>query len=298
MKKWFIIVFFLINCFSLLAQKNYVQHIGHSTVLIHLNGLNVLTDPNWNDMNLLVRRSNPPAIPINKLPEIDVVLISHGHFDHLDLNTIETLHKFNKKIRYYIPKNLGCLLEELSITNFMEVDADKTYKYKSLEFHTYRARHDGSRYWFSNLDTSLALCYLIKGTKTVFFSGDTGYTNLFQKIGNNNRVDMALLEMQGWAVYKLNGKKLKRKKNGYSKWDIDKENGYLYINRHLHPRNTIRALIDLKAKQMIPIHYDAFFVEFRKGREDPVTTLTNFAHKKNVHDKVLINKIGKKISIP
>lgn len=294
-KLWVALILLILIFSSILdADKNYIQFIGHATALIHLDGMNILTDPNWNDRDIFLKRHNPPAIKISDLPPIDIILISHGHFDHLDLNTLKELYKRNNKIKTFLPRNLGFLLEELGTTNFKELNPDDNINYKRIKIKAYRARHNGTRYWFSTIDTSLALCYLIKGSKTIFFSGDTGYTNLFQKIGNEAKIDIALLEIQGWKVKKLNSKQTDYT---YSKWDEDRKRGYVYTGRHLHPYQAVQAFIDLKAKKFLPIHYDAFFVEFRKHDETPIEILKEEFEKRGLSDRLIFETPGKKIII-
>lgn len=294
-KLLFIILILFIIIHNIFADDNYVKHIGHSTVLIHLDDINILADPNWNGRNLLFIRTNPPAISITNLPPIDIILISHGHFDHMDLDTIKKLYERNKQVKIFLPKNLGGLLEEMNITNFIELNENENIKYKGITIKSYRARHNGTRYWFSSIDTSLALCYIIKGSHTVFFSGDTGYTNLFKQIGNEHKIDLAFIEIQGYEIHKLTKKEQKYNSN-YSEQDIDKRRGYVYTGRHLHPNQAVKVFIDLKAKKFIPIHYGAFFTAFR-GNIKILDVLKKAARNKNVEDELIIKKIGTKIKI-
>ncbi|MBU1076054.1 MAG: MBL fold metallo-hydrolase [Spirochaetes bacterium] len=286
-------ILFFILAGVLGAEKNYIMHIGHSTVLIHLDNVNILTDPNWNGENIILPRSNPPAVKLEDFPRIDAVLISHGHFDHLDVETLKALHKQNKDIKYFLPQNLGGVLEEIGITNYLELKGDRSVMYKGITIRPYQARHSGTRYIFSSLDTSLAFCYLIKGSHTIFFSGDTGYTNLFKKIGEEERIDVAFLEIQGWKVRKISNKGSEK---DIPDSDLNREKGYVYTGRHMHPEQAVEAFIDLRAKKFIPIHYDAFFVEFR-GDVKILEVLREAARSKKIGDRLLFEKLGTKLYI-
>src|SRR5262245_26344261 len=101
--------------------------IGHSTVLVRLDGLNILTDPNWSPRtgplkgHIGVYRYTPPGIPFEQLPRIDVVLISHDHYDHLDEPTVRRLaEQFNP--RFLVPLGIKAWLADRGITNVEELD--------------------------------------------------------------------------------------------------------------------------------------------------------------------------------
>ena len=95
-------------------KENSVIFIGHSTTLIHINSLNILTDPNFNDWVSIMPRSRMPGMKIENLPPIDAILISHAHYDHLDL---WTLKKFAKDIPILISKGNGEYVKDLGYNN-------------------------------------------------------------------------------------------------------------------------------------------------------------------------------------
>ena len=84
-------------------QENYIVWIGHATFLINVEGINILTDPVFSNRSSPVRfagpkRYIPPAIPLDKLPKIDVVTVSHNHYDHLDIRALKSLYNLNSDI--------------------------------------------------------------------------------------------------------------------------------------------------------------------------------------------------------
>lgn len=296
-KSLFITIYIFLQISCLYAQKNYFIHIGHATVFVHLDNVNILFDPNWNDNVLFVRRDNPPGLPLEDLPPVDIILISHSHFDHMDMYSLRKIHKINSDVKIFLPENLGVYLKEINITNYQELSTNEQVSYKNIKIKTFRASHHGSRFLFDN--TPLAFCYLLKGTKTIFFSGDTAYNDRFKNIGETEKIDIAFMDIQGWKIsnevrkqymscftFLLSGK--------YTTTEIPKQ-----YPRHLSPQQAIQVLLDLKTEKMVPIHYDAFYTKFRKYRNqiDPLIELKQSAKKKNVEDKLIIKKLGTKIKL-
>ncbi len=282
---------------NIYSQDNYFIHIGHSTVFLHLDNVNILFDPNWNDKALLIERDNPPAIPLEDMPSVDVIFISHGHFDHMDLFTLEKIHKINPDIKIFLPENPGYLLKNINITNYQELSTNETTIWKGITIKTFRANHPGSRFLFDK--SQFAFCYLIKGSRTVFFSGDTGYMDLFKNIGKDEKINIAFIEIQGWRV------STEERREYFSYYRLLFNDKYApedipeYLPMHLHPKQAIQVMLDLKAQKMVPIHYDAFYTKFRKIREqgDPIIQLKQNTREKGIEDRVIIEALGTKIEI-
>ena len=113
--------------FDLSKEDNYSIWIGHSTFLIKKNGLTVLTDPIFSKRaspfkNFGPKRLIPPAISINELPNIDVVTISHNHYDHLDISSLESLFKLNPNIIFLIPMGDKDIFDKKGIKNVYEFE--------------------------------------------------------------------------------------------------------------------------------------------------------------------------------
>lgn len=250
------------------ADKNYLIHVGHSTVFIHLDGRNIITDPNWNNKNLFLKRITPPPFGPEQLPLIDLVLVSHGHFDHMDIPTLEKIYRINNKVMIYVPENLGSVLKRSGITNYKELTDSQSVPFENIIIESHKAKHDGRRYVIDN--TGLSLCFLIKGSKTLFFSGDTGYTDLFKTLGRQQKIDIAMIMIGGWKI------------------------PYLFQSTHLRPSEAIQVFLDLKAKRLLPIHYDTFPLG-REKKGESVELLKYHARKLKLEKKLIINKFGDKI---
>ena len=130
--------------------ENYLIWIGHSTFLINIEGTIVLTDPVFSDRASPVKiagpkRIIPPAMRITDLPEIDVVTVSHNHYDHLDLPTLRELAKRDANTKFYVPLGNGDLLRKADITDVHELDWGQTVNFGSIVIHCLPARHWSKR---------------------------------------------------------------------------------------------------------------------------------------------------------
>jgi len=135
-------------------RKNHhdatVTWVGHSTLLVQLDGVNILTDPAWSHRlgplsgTVGVNRFTPPGIPFEDLPPIDVVLISHDHYDHLDEPTVRRLARTFNPL-FVVPLGIKAWLEERDITNVVELDWSESVRFKGLEIVCAPAQHGSGR---------------------------------------------------------------------------------------------------------------------------------------------------------
>lgn len=214
-----------------------VTWVGHSTLLIQVDGLNILTDPIWSDRASPVQLAGPkryvkPGLDFEDLPPIDVVLISHDHYDHLDKNTIE---KLGNKPLYFVPLGIGELLSGWGVRHFIELDWWDSNKFNSVDFICLPAQHFSGR---TPLDRNKRLwcSWLIKGKELkIYFGGDSGYFPGYAEIGEKyGPIDFAALPIGAFRPIWFMGPV------------------------HLSPKQAIKAFIDLKANTFIPIHWGTF----------------------------------------
>lgn len=225
-------------------ENNYTDSIklifvNHSTFLIQLDTLNILTDPIWSERCSPVqwlgpKRNRPPGVTFNSLPNIDVVLISHNHYDHLDKNTILALQKEHAP-QFIVPLGVSHFFKGLGIHNVIEIDWDEEIEFKSLKIKGTPAVHFSSRGVFDR-DKTLWCGYLIKGSKSIYFAGDTGYDeNIFKKIGNENpNLDLSIIPI---GAYKPN---------------------WFMSPIHTNPSEAVKIHLDLKSKQSVATHFGTF----------------------------------------
>lgn len=283
----------------------YAYHIGHSTVFLHLDGIHVLIDPTFNDLVYFRRRDNPPALRIEDLPCVDLVLISHGHWDHMDIGSLERITERFPSAKIYLPLRLGTYLELEGIRNYQEISNNQELRSGPLVIRTYRMEHYGDRYLFDN--TPLTLGYVISGSRTVFFAGDSGYDAVFKRIGEENDIDLAFIESHGWrhASDRTNTSGARRRGCGYSgcvslvRMIYGRDNLPRSVPRHLQAEETVQVLKDLKARKMIPIHYDTFNrrISAELDFSDPLSLLREMARENGAEDRIIFDARGRRIVI-
>lgn len=220
------------------AQVELVGHetagawLGHATVLLRVAGLTILTDPVLSErigmrvgrVTLGLDRLRPPAMDVGSLPPIDVVLISHAHFDHLDRPTLErlvdpktTVITATKTARL-IPPGFGTVIE---------LGWGQQLKVADVTFTSIRPAHWGARRW---LDTSRGFNgYLMEGGgSSVLFAGDTAYTRTFAEVGP---VDLAIMGI-----------------GAYDPW----------IHAHANPEQVWAMTNAMRAQSLMPVHHSTF----------------------------------------
>jgi len=227
-----------------------VTWVGHSTVLVQLDGVTFLTDPNWNDRSgpfsgfIGVRRYTPPGIPLEALPPIDFVLISHDHYDHLDEPTVRRLaRKFDPQ--FVVPKGIKAWLADRGITNAIELDWGESVVLKGLTVVCTPAQHGSGR---TLLDQGRRLwsSWAVLGSKHFYFGGDTGYYRHFQQIGDAlGPFDLAALPI-----------------GSYTPREIAKP-------VHMSPEEAVQAALDLRAAHFVGVHWGTFALAREPYDEPP-----------------------------
>jgi L-ascorbate metabolism protein UlaG (beta-lactamase superfamily) len=201
-----------------------LRYVGHATVLLELDGVRFLTDPLLRKRVAILWR----AVPLGTIEEVDVVLISHGHYDHLDL---PSLRKLSATI--VVPRGLGARLREFDV---VEVDEGDELTFGPVVVRTTHAEHDGGRPLFGD---GPAFGYAILGSRRIFFAGDT---DLFDGMdGLVPELDVACVPIWGW------GAKLGR-------------------GKHLDPERAAEAVRRLRPKIAVPIHWGAYRPFHRSSR--------------------------------
>jgi L-ascorbate metabolism protein UlaG (beta-lactamase superfamily) len=203
---------------------NAVAYLGHATVLIELDGTTLLTDPLLRRRVTHLRRADVPRT--ERLKDVDAVLISHAHHDHLHLRSLRLLDRSTPIV---VPKGLGRLVKLGRFRSIQEVDEGELVEIGSLRVRATHAEHSGSRQpgWLK----APALGYAIEGSQRIYFAGDT---DLFEGMaGLVPSLDVALLPIWGW------GPSLGR-------------------GLHLDPRKAAEALALLEPRIAIPIHWGTY----------------------------------------
>lgn len=174
--------------------------VGHSTYLIEFENLNILTDPVWSSycspvpLKVLKRHSLPP-LPLSGLPRIDMVLISHNHYDHLDAKTVKTLHQFYPEIQWVVPEKLSFWFHKRKMHNVIEIPWWQTHKTAEYQITAVPAQHFSGRSLWDQNKTHWNGYVLQVGNKRLYFTGDTGYNAFdFKEIGQRcGPMDLSLI---------------------------------------------------------------------------------------------------------
>ena len=214
-----------------------VTWIGHATILFQIGGLNILTDPMWSDRASPVqwagpKRYTPPALKLEDLPPIDIVVISHDHFDHLDKTTIKRL---GNTPHYFVPLGIGNILAKWGIDNFTELDWRESAEYRGFEFSCVPSQHFSARSPLSRNKTLWCGWVIKNDAASVCFIGDSGYFPGFIEIGERyGPFDIAALPIGAYLP----------------KWFMGPV--------HIDPAEALDACIDLRADRMIAHHWGTF----------------------------------------
>jgi len=219
-----------------LANEDTITWIGQSTALLKINGKVILTDPFFSKRAgfgiLGPSRSVPPGISAKNLPAVDIIVISHNHYDHLDADFIESLSN-KKDIDVVVPLGIGEFFRDKDYIKIHELDWHHTVTVEGLKFTSHPMVHYSSRGLFDKNETLWCSWSILSSKKKLFFAGDTAYSHIiFQEIGDEiGGFDYALLPIGTYG----------NRKYGF--------------NNHMNPAESFQAGLDLKAQTMIAIHW-------------------------------------------
>lgn len=256
------------------APNNTVYRLGHSTVLLKLNDAFWITDPMFSERASPIQWAGPqrfhqPPISIDDLPPIKAVIISHDHYDHLDQDSIINLAA---KTEYFLtPLGVGDIIIGWGVpsSKVKQLDWWQETEVGGIRIAATPARHFSGRGLFSKNQTQWASWVFLVEDQRIFFSGDSGYFDGFKKIGAKyGPFDLTLLET---GAYNENWPEV-----------------------HMHPEESIRAHIDLKGKNLLPIHNGTFDLSMHSW-SDPFERIVALGSVQSI--PVLTPVIGDPISI-
>lgn len=170
------------------APEIAITWVGHSTLLAQLGGLNVLVDPIWGERaspwrSLGPRRLIPAAVAMTELPPIDIVLLSHNHYDHLDAYTVRALARAHPEARWVVPLRLAKLLHSLGVPDVTELDWWNDAHIGGATVVCTPARHFSARTPFDRNRTLWCGFVVAAPMGRLFYAGDTGNHPEFAEIG-------------------------------------------------------------------------------------------------------------------
>lgn len=188
------------------AANPSVTWIGHATLLLRIGGLNVLTDPHFSERASPVsfagpKRYQPPGVALADLPQIDAVVISHNHYDHLDVASVEALYaRFGDALQFFVPLGLKSWFEKRGVTNVVELDWWEGAAIGDVRFTLTPAQHWSARSPFDRNRTLWGGWAIRAPDVSVYFAGDTGYSEDFKEIGRRlGPFDFAAIPIGAYA---------------------------------------------------------------------------------------------------
>ncbi len=257
------------------GQAPTVTWVGHSTLLVQLRGVNILTDPIWSERASPVsfagpRRLVPPGLKFEDLPKIDAVVISHDHYDHLDLPTVQHLAREHDPT-FFVPLGLKAWLAEQGVTNVVELDWWQSQEFRGLTFVCTPAQHSSGR-GFNDQNLRLWSSWVVTAPDhRFFFAGDTGYVRSLREIGRRyGPFDMAAIPIGGYSAY-----------DGHHP-------------NHVNPEEALQLLEDVGGRLLVPIHWGTFELNREPFREPPDRLLTE-ALRRGVEERVAMLTQGQSI---
>lgn len=255
-------------------QQDVLYRLGHSTIAMKIDQQLILTDPVFSDRASPVQWAGPkrfhqPPISLQALPNIDVVVISHDHYDHLDKASIQALA--NKVDRFLVPLKIGPMLTQWGVADekVIELDWWQSYNHNGIEFVLTPTQHFSGR-GLTDRDGTLWGSWVITGQQhNVFFSGDSGYFSGFKEIGDKyGPFDFTMIETGAYNS--------------------------LWADIHMFPEQSVQAHIDLQGKVMMPIHNSTFDLAMHDWNE-PMQQAMEISQERDV--TMVSPEIGQRVEL-
>lgn len=222
------------------GKNLHVTNIGHATILLQTAGLNIITDPVFSDRAspfsfIGPKRVSAPGIDFDNLPKIDVILLSHNHYDHMDLSSLKKLWERDKPL-ILTPLGNDTIINFIHSDIKVEVlDWGFSKEFAGVNFTLEPAQHWSAR-WINDRNDALWGSFVIECSYgKIYFAADSGYGEHFKKIGEKyGKFDFSLIPIGAYEP----------------RWFMK----YL----HMNPKDAVRAFYDLNTEKAMAIHFEVF----------------------------------------
>jgi len=257
-------------------NDNYVAWIGHATFLIKLGDTTIITDPVFEkNMGPLIfgpKRFVDPAIDLKELPEVNLFLLTHNHYDHLSTRTIQRFPY--KKSKVLAPLKLGKYFTKNGFSNVSEMDWYDQIKVNDLKITMVPAVHWSKRSLWDTNKTLWGSFIIEYKNKKIFFASDTGYGNIYKELGEKyGPIDLTFINIGAYNFYPMAPQK-------------DKS---IY---HTNPEEALNIGKDLKSKKVLGMHWGTVILSLEPLFEPP-KRFKNSSNQYGYHpDDAIIFKIG------
>lgn len=243
------------------AQANHIVRLGHSSHLLKLQGKFWLIDPVFGERVSPFtfagpKRFHAPPLTLQQLPPIEGLILSHDHYDHLDVPTIEYLAQ--RVQRYFVPLGVKARLLEMGVPaeRVQEFDWWQGVAHAGVQVTATPAQHFSGRSLTDRNRTLWASWVIQSGTQRIYYSGDSGYFAGFKQIGERfGSIDLALMENGAYDPY----------------WPAV----------HMTPEESVQAFLDLRAKVLYSVHNSTFDLAFHTWH-DPLDRLADLSAAKGI----------------
>jgi len=247
-----------------------VTFIGHASFFIQIGGQNVLIDPNFARWLFVLKRLRRPGLRVRDLPPIDVVLVTHAHFDHLHRPSLraivqQTIRRRGNAPTVVVPDQVFDLVSDLGFENVVELKWWNNYRHRALTITHVPSRHWGARV-ISDSHRGYGGFVLRDSRHSVYHAGDTAYFGGFREIGQRLSPQLALLPIGAY-------------------------NPPSFRNVHANPADATQAFLDLNARWMVPMHYGTFKLS-HEPMDEPLQLLEEEAKAAGVEDRVVVLEEG------
>lgn len=276
------------------AQEPAITWIGHATMLVQMGGLNILTDPVFSERAspvqfLGAKRYQPPGIALKDLPHIDLVLISHNHYDHLDVESVKALNtQAGGPPLFLVPLGVKKWMAGEGITHVRQMDWWDTHPVETaaggLEAHFTPVQHWSARSLSDRRATLWGGYALLAPDFHLYFSGDTGYSADFvdtqkhfatrQTAERGGGFDLALITVGAY------------------------EPRWFMKDQHVNPTEAVQIHLDLKAKRSMGIHWGTFDLSDESLDQPPKDLITACAAKGLTQGAFDVMAIGQTLKLP
>jgi len=244
--------------------------IGHASFFVQIGGQNVIIDPNFARWLFVLKRLRKPGVQLRDLPPIDLVLVTHAHFDHLHRPSLRAIVQQTRIRRaappiIVVPHHVMDLVSDLGFGDVVEMDWWNSYRHRELT-----VTHVPSRHWGARIikDSHRGYGgYVLRDSKhSLYHAGDTAYFSGFREIGRRLAPELALLPIGAY-------------------------NPPSFRNVHANPADATRAFLDLNARWMVPMHYGTFKLS-HEPMDEPLQLLEQEAKAAGIEDRVLVLQEG------
>jgi L-ascorbate metabolism protein UlaG (beta-lactamase superfamily) len=225
---------------NLLKDDNYAIWIGHSTFLIKKNGITILTDPIFSERaspfkNIGPKRLIPPAIPLDVIPNIDIVTISHNHYDHLDIDSLKKISKKYGNAIFLVPAGDEKLLKRKKIKNVYNFKWWESFDFLGFKFTFTPVQHWSKRSLFDRNKSLWGGWFIEHKDYSFYHAGDTGYSNDFLET-------KLRLGSPKYAFIPIGA--------------YDPE--WFMAESHVNPEDAVQIMLDLEAEKGFGMHWATF----------------------------------------